>query len=216
MRRFVRFIVLVCCAGILCAKGSEEILEVRTGDVILISLNCSLCPLIENETDSPYSHSGIVVQKDAGVIVVAQALGRGVHHVLLEQFLNTVRTEGVAHIFRTRELDQLYHKHPESFKNFEQKLWETYQKKFLGLPFDPYFLWDNFDAQGRERLYCSEFVAKLLNDSLRRDISTVPMDFSRNAAAWERLFHGAVPQGKPGLAPVDFSKNALFYFVNAF
>ncbi|HAZ12584.1 MAG: hypothetical protein A2X86_11705 [Bdellovibrionales bacterium GWA2_49_15] len=216
MWKFVQLIVLVCWAGELCAKASEEILEVRTGDVILVSLNCSVCPLIENETDSPYSHSGVVVQKESGVIVVAQALGRGVHHVLLDQFLSAVRPEGVAHIFRARELDELYRTNPEGFKNFEQDLWKNYQEQFLGLPFDPYFLWENSDATGRERLYCSEFVAKLLNHSLRRNMRPVPMDFSRNAAAWARLFHGAVPQGKPGLAPADFSKNRLFSFVNAF
>ncbi|MEK6624730.1 MAG: YiiX/YebB-like N1pC/P60 family cysteine hydrolase [Bdellovibrionota bacterium] len=219
MGRFVKFIVLVFWlvfwASIYCTQASEEILEIRPGDVILISLNCSVCPLIENETDSPYSHSGIIVQKESGVVMVAQALGRGVHHVPLDQFLSTIRPEGVAHIFRTRELDQLYHRNPEAFKNFEQDLWKTYQEQFLGLPFDPYFLWENSDTEKRERLYCSEFVAKLLNHSLHREIRPVPMDFSRNFAAWSRLFRGAVPQGKPGLAPSDFSKNRLLFFVNA-
>ncbi len=198
-------------------QDDDKILELRPGDIILLSLNCSICPLIENETDSPYSHSGIVVQKDMGAVVVAQALGRGVQHVTLDQFLAGLRSGGVAHIYRARALDQLYHENPQGFHKFEDELWHNYTTQFMGSSFDPFFLWDNRDAQGKEKFYCSEFVAKLLNRSLERNhqIKPVAMDFSRNLSTWQRLFHGVVPQGKPGLAPADFTRNDLLYFVNS-
>lgn len=211
---FLGLLFFVFSLNLFAQGGTDQkILEIRTGDVILISLNCSICPLIENETNSPFSHSALVLKKDDASIYVAQALGPKVHFIPLAKFLNMVRPGGEAKLYRSRELNAMYLRAPKSFVHFEEEIVQNFNDFFVGLPFDPGFLWDNFDEQGAEKLYCSEFVAKLLNMSLRAPIKPLPMSFKRNWAAWERIFRSAIPEGKLGLSPADFTRNNKLFFV---
>jgi len=50
-------------------------LELQSGDVLLISFNCYECRVIESETNSTFSHSGVVITSMDKEISVAQSLG---------------------------------------------------------------------------------------------------------------------------------------------
>jgi hypothetical protein len=83
----------------------------------------------------------------------------------------------------------------------------------IGAEYDHDFRWDNLGHDGREALYCSELVTKLLNPFLENDIPTKLMDYTQNAEAWSRYFRGNVPQGLPGNSPGDFERSSLFFEV---
>ena len=53
---------------------SLKAFELQSGDIILISFNCYECRVIESETNSPFSHSGVVVKNEKGELMVAQSL----------------------------------------------------------------------------------------------------------------------------------------------
>ena len=57
----------------------------EVGDLILQPLHCSLCSAIEQETDSIYSHIGIIIQKKP--LLVAEAFEK-VRIVSIKEFLN--------------------------------------------------------------------------------------------------------------------------------
>jgi len=49
--------------------------DLQVGDVVLLSLNCMECRVIESETNSLFSHSGIVVIDQDKKVTIAQSLG---------------------------------------------------------------------------------------------------------------------------------------------
>lgn len=165
-------------------------IEWRNGDVLLLPLNCYSCTVIENETGAPYSHSGILL-KIKGKWRVAQSLGV-VKTFSVQDFLAMGRKG--KHALQVR---------PKYLVN-SSKMSSTYLKDFKGLPFDSSYRWDNFDEEGRELLYCSEFITKLLNRFLTKVIVPSPMDYTSNWNYWLNYFAGDVPQGQPGNSPADF------------
>lgn len=194
-------------------------LKLRPGDVILLSLNCYVCRLIEAEEGLPYSHSGIVLYdptvKELGV---AQALN-GVAFLPLSQFLSQRKNGSHALVLRSQELEQLAQlsltmgARISSFTQLTSAMWQSFDKQFKGKAFDAHFLWDNQDQEGGELLYCSEFVAKLLNTVLAQKILPRPMHFERQRAGWEIFFRKQVPDGLPGLAPSDFARRPDFFVI---
>lgn len=171
----------------------------KSGDVILISFNCYECQVIEDETQLPYSHSGVLFMID-GRPWVAQALGT-VHWLPLEDFLRPLRPGTKPLILRSKvPINAL-------------KLLSVYKKKFEGAGFDPDYLWDNVDKSRREIYYCSEFVAKLLDEVLAVKTTTYPQTYGRNLAYWKKYFKGRVPEGKLGVAPGHFAKDNRFIVV---
>lgn len=165
--------------------------EWRNGDVLLIPLNCYSCSYIEQASGAPYSHSGVLL-KIKGKWRVAQSLGV-VKTFSVQEFLAMGRKGRTALQVR-----------PKYLVGTNKQMVKTYLKKYKGLPFDSNFLWDNFDEEGRELLYCSEFITKLLNQFLSKPIIPAPMDYSSNWEYWNNYFNGDVPQGHPGNSPADF------------
>jgi hypothetical protein len=178
--------------------------NLRSGDLILISLNCRSCPKIESETGSPYSHSGLLIQEN-NQWVVLEALGT-VKKTPLAKFKKYVRPGTKPHHYRLKEWKQ---KDPDR----NQKLLDRFQEDYEGKPFDGLYLWNNFDNDGNELLYCSEMITKLLNEFLNTKVPTEPMDFTENWDYWERVYNGNVPQGEPGNSPSTFAEPFLSDFL---
>lgn len=165
--------------------------QLQTGDIILLDLDCYSCRLIEEQTGGPYSHSGIVL-KYGTKFFVAQSLG-SVHHVPLQAFLGF--SQKPVQVMRPKNL------------NFAAKneLLDIYQNQFLGLPFDHDYVWDD------EKLYCSEFIYKLLSSVYAfENFRPLPMSFDKNPAQWRGYFGGEPPTGKLGLSPNDFYYSSDF------
>jgi len=197
--------------------SNGKILTVRTGDVILLPLDCYSCAAIADEEQSEFSHSGVVILDENDEAWVAESLSK-VKLVPLKDFLARVAKGKNAVAYRAHELDllYLYGATGSEFDSFKARAREVFATKFRGLPFDRDFLWDNFNEQGQEKLYCSEFIAKFLNNFLRVKIQPYAMDFLRNWDFWLGYFNGNIPQGKLGNSPASFSRSNLFYQVRIF
>lgn len=182
--------------------------DLQSGDVLLLSLNCIECRMIESETESPFSHSGVVVIDQFNRVRVAQALTT-VHDIPFEKFTSNMTRGTAVHVYR-----------PKQFANWsasEKQLnaaifYNLYYQKYRGLFFDSRFIWDNYDDKGQELLYCSEFIAKFLDNFLVE--KTVPhiISYEKNWDYWYKLFKGDVPVGEVGNGPASFARDGRFEF----
>jgi len=170
--------------------------DLRSGDLLLESLPCQLCSLIEVEEGAPYSH-GAVILRENNQLWALQALRR-VERIPLQDFLNLRRPGTPAGVFR-----------PIGLPIADSALRDRFQQYFDGLSYDEEFLWNNFDSKG-EKLYCSEFITKLLNPFLSFPIKTKPMHYTHSRADWIRYFKGNPPDGMPGVSPGDLSRSPSF------
>lgn len=179
--------------------------ELKVGDILLQPLDCWSCSLIEDEEQSIYSHMGIVLSVDP--VMVADSLGK----VRVQRFesFNSITEKG-------QKLGVLRFKNSKLVEEIQDRYVEMvhlFQSEFEGLEYDKAFLWDNFDSQGRQKLYCSEFVAKFLQAFIGMEPIVKRMHFSRNPEIWEKYFKGPAPVGKWGNSPADFERSHHFYFV---
>lgn len=101
----------------------------------------------------------------------------------------------------------------EALENRKAELQTYYYENFDGLKYDHDFLWNNFDENGSEKLYCSEVVTKLLQGFLGLELPMKIMKFDKNRDEWIKYFRGLPPDGKWGNAPADFAKSELLYEV---
>jgi hypothetical protein len=183
--------------------------ELQSGDVILISFNCYECRVIESETNSTFSHSGVVIRGKDDSLYVLQSLG-SVISVPLGQFLKNKRPLSKISVYR-----------PRLFSNFTsieylkltQEMLEVFDRDFLGLKFDSNYLWDNLDENGNELLYCSEFVAKFLDKFLNIPTVPYPLSFNKNYEYWYKYFNGKIPEGVLGNSPNSFTNDPRFEFL---
>lgn len=179
----------------------------RVGDILLQPLFCWSCALIEAEENSIYSHMGIVVQVTPEVLVAESWQTVGL--TPLETFKK--KTEKNQAILVRRYRNEVI---TTDFEKDEARLSELLKKEFIGLKYDPDFLWHNFDASGNEQLYCSEFVSKLLQAFLGIEGPIKRMVFKVNTEHWIRYFQGRpLPIGEWGNSPGDYEKTDLLYSV---
>lgn len=175
----------------------------KAGDVILTSLPCYICSLIELEEDSAFSHIGIV-NIESGKPVVYEARG-SVKKMDLEEFVTEMK-EG--QIIRTLRMND---------KNFNASELKFYFESFYeGANYDRDFLWDNVDSNGSEEYYCSELVYKFLKHFTDLQMKPKKMHFNKHRKVWEKFFRGNVPDNKPGLSPEDFNQSSDFLRVKDF
>jgi hypothetical protein len=200
MKSFFFFIFLVF-------SFTLNALELQSGDFILISFNCYECRVIEAETNSLFSHSGVVIKGAKNEIFVAQSLTT-VHLSSLQDFLKNKTPGTKASVFRSFELENRLNSQEK-----EQNMRDVFAQKFLGLPFDSKYLWNNFDDQGRELLYCSEFVAKFLDYFLSTPSILFPLSYSKNYSYWFKYFDGQIPEGEIGNSPASLAKDSRFHLV---
>lgn len=184
----------------LIAKQSWSV-DLQTGDVILQPLKCNLCSMIESETQSIYSHIGIVIETTPKKIMVAEAYTGKVRIVSLPEYLSKTEMGQFVQVRRLKEMQNLDTNKKEIFNKL---LISLFIQKFLNKPYDHFFSMDE------EKYYCSELVLKLLNPFLRNKIKTKPMSFYKNERFWENYFHHNVPNGLPGISPANFEKSKLF------
>ncbi len=182
MKKWLNPLFLLCCL-----PHALWALELRPGDVLLMELRCYSCSIIADETDSRFSHSGVVLGKHGGETIVAQALGR-VHALPLQRFLQQ-KQRGSSVLVR------------RPFEALEQaELINEFNSSWQNRPFDSAYTWDD------EKLYCSEFVAKFLEVFLGPVFPAAPLDFSRNWDYWSQVMN-PVPQGELGNSPGDFERS---------
>ena len=97
-------ILLSLLAFPLFAKINLE--DLKAGDVLLISLNCFECRMIESETNSSFSHSGVVVVDQNGQKKIAQSLGR-LDAFTYEAFTKNKTPQTSISVYRPKELKNL-------------------------------------------------------------------------------------------------------------
>jgi len=175
--------------------------SLRAGDIILQPLKCYICSMIEQHENSSFSHMGLVVEANAQEVIIAEAWGV-VRTIPLNDFLKKGD--------QTRPHVAIRSKEKGPFLLVEAVA------PLLGAEYDHDFRWDNLGKDGREALYCSELITKLMNPFLKRTIPTKLMDYTENAEAWSRYFRGHVPQGLPGNSPGDFERSPLFYPIGSY
>jgi len=209
MTRWLAFFgILACMVCSLPDAFGESISPqaLRPGDVLLQPLNCWACTLIEEEEKTRFSHIGVVIATTPEVRV-AEAYGK-VRAVSLSSFDSKTERGQTILVLRFRNLALQKRLLDES-----SRLKALYQSDFDGAEYDSAFRWNNFDASGRERLYCSELVTKLFQAFAGVEIGVKRMHFIKNREAWERFFKGQVPDGLPGNSPADFHRSKWFYEV---
>lgn len=180
--------------------------ELQTGDVLLQPLYCRLCELIESEEQTIYSHMGLVIQREKETFVL-ESFGSGVKIVTFDEFNKKTQ--------KNQKLRHLRFKNPQ-VANYLSEVTQTlrlllvFKNKYEGLKYDEKFLWDNVDENGKEKIYCSELVAKILNDIMEWNYPIKRMHFSRNVSEWDRYFSGNTPRDEWGNAPADFERSSEF------
>jgi hypothetical protein len=173
----------------------------QVGDILLQPLDCSMCYLIEEEEQSDFSHIAIVVETQPEVLL-AEALPPKTRLIKGSDILKRKLRHG-----KKNALYRLKNKAEVAQNN---ALKEHFISTFKDLTYDSAFLWNNTDSQGRELLYCSELVSKLLKTAWNIEIPTKAMHYEKNREAWEDYFLGDVPDGLPGNSPEDFLRSGLF------
>ncbi len=179
--------------------------DLKVGDILLQPLDCWSCSLIEAEEGSIYSHIGIVVAVDP--VMVAEARGK-VKLVSLEAFDSTTQ--------KNQNISVLRFQNPNAVAELQRNsnmFLQLFRTEFEGLAYDHDFLWDNFDQNGNQKLYCSEMISKLLQAFMGFEPIVKRMHFNKNVAEWERYFQGQIPRGKWGNSPASFEKSDHFYTV---
>lgn len=180
----------------------------QVGDLLLQPLDCKLCTLIEEEEDTLYSHMGLVIQTHPKILI-AEAYGN-VRSVTYSEFISkTESTQTIKTLrFQKKELQK-------KFKQESKVFFELFVKEFKNLKYDSQFLWNNFDELGHEKLYCSEFVSKLIQAFASVETPIKRMHFNQNRDAWLDYFKGQIPDGEWGNSPADFENSDLFYEVDS-
>jgi hypothetical protein len=177
--------------------------SLKVGDLLLQPLDCWTCSLIEAEERTIYSHMGVVVATTPEVLV-AEAKGT-VRKLPLERF--QAATE------KGQRIAVLRYHHPGLVQELEQRATEFlgfFDAHFEGAAYDDKFLWHNVGADGRELLYCSELVAKLIQRFLGLEPIVKRMHFNQNRELWARFFSGSIPDGEWGNSPADYERSHLF------
>jgi len=141
-RLFWVVLMVVSLAG---CQASDEY-QPRNGDIIFQTSLSRQSEAIQQATDSPYSHMGIVYVEN-GRARVFEAVGP-VKTTPLEDWI-TGGEEGRYVVKRLKKADEILT--PEILQNMKI----IGESRFNGLPYDKHFGWSN------DRLYCSELVWKI-------------------------------------------------------
>ena len=184
-------------------------IDLKAGDVLLISFNCYECRVIESETNSKFSHSGVIIKNELGQVQVGQSLGF-VALYPLDQFLKNKTPGTNVSVYRPKEFQNL---NIAERNLLEKKMLSIFNSKYKGAPFDSKYQWNNYDDQGRELLYCSEFIAKFLDHFLNEATVPFPLTYQKNQAFWLQYFSGEIPEGELGNSPDSFSHDSRVVFI---
>lgn len=186
--------------------------KLRTGDIILLSLECRVCSLIELEEGLPYSHMALVYRDKKNILKLVESWGSA-----------GVKAKTVTEFFQDKKLNSkntmivLRHKKLLNTKKYFFEV-PVILENFLNKKYDPHFLWDNKDQDQEPMYYCSEFIYKFfqswLDDNFK--MKTKKMTFSKYYSHWVQYFKALkqkVPAGKEGISPADFAKTSDFLLI---
>lgn len=165
--------------------------------------------MIESETESLFSHSGVVILDEAGNVKIGQSIGR----VAMDSFADFTKnkTPGTfVHVYRPKELSKLSE---VQYDKLTMSMLDTFNTQFKGAPFDSKYVWNNYNAKGEELLYCSEFIAKFLDNFLTSKTKLAPISYSKHYDYWYKYFRGNVPVNEMGNSPASFSRDSRFEFI---
>ncbi|MDH4469018.1 MAG: YiiX/YebB-like N1pC/P60 family cysteine hydrolase [Bacteriovoracaceae bacterium] len=185
----------------------SEATNLKTGDLIFVSLPCYMCRLIELEERSLYSHMGMVVMR------VGE--DKRFHEALILESWGEVKLTPLDEFLKRRNKQV-----PVLFLRSKVKLSSHQLKNALptwnGLPYDEKFSWNNTDKNGNELLYCSELIYKFLDSILKpadKKWFLPPlkkMHFQIYPDKWAKYFFPApVPEGEEGISPQDFVNHSM-------
>ena len=169
--------------------------SLQSGDILVQSADCSLCPLIEGEEGLPYSHTGMILLDAQGKPTVLESWDN-VAQVSLSKFISRRKAGRTTLILR-----------PQTSIATDQ-LKKVFDQKYNGHSYDVKFLWDNQNELG-EKYYCSELVVKLLNEFIPVKFQTKPMHYQYQRDEWIRYFRDLPPDGLPGVSPADLARSPL-------
>src|SRR5665648_445854 len=134
-------------------------LELKVGDILLQPRNCWSCKLIEAQENSIYSHMAMVIETEPTLKVI-DALGTVKISEFSEFDYGTDKERKIS-VRRFQNINAV-----DFIQNNKAALFNFYQDEFDGLKYDHDFLWNNYDENGKEKIYCSELVTKLLESFL--------------------------------------------------
>lgn len=171
----------------------------RSGDLVFVcadtsGMDAAISASTADKLATDYSHVGIIEATcDSGAFVIDASPKYGVSRHSLRFFM---AQNEICHFYRVKG----YHQGNE---------WVENAKRFIGAPYDLYFLPDN------GRFYCSEFVADVCVNKDGTPVFTAqPMNFRASDGTipdyWVQLFDSLgveVPQGIPGTNPNDIAKS---------
>ena len=188
-------IVVVCFFTALAVTKIFPWLEFRkyhpvSGDLIFQSLPYNdLVQAIEGISESPFSHCGIVIQKD-GEWYVLEAIGPVKYTPLYEWVKN-----GRAHSFKVFRL-----KDSQYIDDFISKA-----SGYLGRPYDKQYRMDD------EKIYCSELIYKAYRDAadiqLGQMVKLGDMPWEKFQSTIINYEKGAVPLEREIITPVNITKS---------
>ena len=176
-----------------------QALKLEIGDILLQPLQCWSCGLIEQEENTQYAHSGLVVSLQP--LLVAESISEA-HAIPFESFR--------ARNKKGEPLKVLRFKDKKLQNKLKRGFYQRFERDYKGIKFDPYYLWNNVDQNGRELMYCSEFISKMLEAHLEINMPIKRMQFLKNRDYWFQYFNGRIPDGEWGNSPADFEKSDLF------
>lgn len=173
---------------VLCARAFAGC---EPGDIVYLRIPTSFGRAIEEVTHSKVSHCGVVARHASGHLMVVHALGK-VQEEPIERYLE--RGKGRFAIAR----------YP--FRGAaDRDRFVAAARALLGRPYDYGF------AMSVDAIYCSELVYRAFADGLGLvPVPLHPLAFGAPGTearrVMERVVHGPVPEGAPGVSPA-----ALFF-----
>jgi hypothetical protein len=176
--------------------------ELRSGDVLLQPIVCDMCELIEKEENTAYAHAGLLIRAVDGAPMVAEAF-RKTEIIPLVRFQKRTKKGHKIMVLRSRL--PLYCGRE---KDCAKTLLSDFKKKYAGAAYDNQFLWDNKDKKGKELLYCSELITKLLRPYAPVPFPVKPMHFKKDRAQWNKKMGGKPPVDQVGNSPGDLERSS--------
>lgn len=140
IRIFFSFILAISATGVWAQN-------LQTGDIIFHTSRSAQSSVIQKATHSPYSHMGLIIQKNKQWWVLEAV--QPVKYTPLNQW--------IARGIEGKYVVKRYHKNLTAVQ--QQRLVQEAERS-LGKPYDLYFAWDD------QAIYCSEIVWKAYQHAL--------------------------------------------------
>jgi hypothetical protein len=179
-------------------KHKEPIIQ--EGDIIFQSSESAQCEAVKQATHSIYSHCGIIF-KDQGKLYVYEAV---------QPVRKTLLADWIMHGTGARHLIKRYIRADTLLKSEVLAKMKKQAKGYLGKNYDLQFGWDD------SRLYCSELVWKIYNESAALEICPLRSlkDFDLSSPLVKKImkdrYGDKVPYNEPVVAPSDLVESPLF------